>query len=143
MVTPKEEKPVVTLAQVKENSEKVIEEKIDALEISEHEAEFLNAIKKGAFESWTKYGILPSVLAGQAVVESDWGTSELALYANALFGVKASYWDGKTYVKNTREVYDGKEEYVDAAFRAYDSWDQSMEDHGEFLSKKLRQKARG
>lgn len=134
-VTTKPTVNTITLAEAKTTSEKAIETQIDTLAISEHETEFLNAIKEGAFESWKEYGILPSILTAQAVLESDWGTSELALYGNALFGVKASNWEGKTYTKRTREVYNGKEAFINAAFRAYDSWTDSMIDHGQFLNK--------
>lgn len=133
----------LSLEEVKTTSEKSIEETIETLGVSQHETEFLNAIKEGAFDSWKEYGILPSILAAQAVLESEWGTSELALYGNALFGVKASDWSGKTYTKRTREVYDGKEVYINAAFRAYDSWTDSMIDHGNFLNKERYQKAIG
>ena len=135
--------PTVTLAEAKTQSEKAIEARISTLAISAHETEFLNAVKKGAFDSWKEYGILPSVLTAQAILESDWGTSELALFGNALFGVKASNWNGKTYKKRTREVYNGKEEFIYADFRAYDSWAESMIDHGKFLNKERYSKAIG
>jgi hypothetical protein len=79
--------------------------------------------------------VLASLTMAQAILESAWGTSELAVKANALFGIKAdSRWSGKTYTKVTKECYDGKT-YIDvtAAFRAYDSWEQSIADHSAFL----------
>ena len=82
-----------------------------------------------------KSGILASLTIAQAILESGWGTSELAQNANALFGIKAdSRWNGKAYSKETQECYDGVNyTTVTALFRAYSSWDESITDHSAFL----------
>lgn len=57
--------------------------------------EFIKSILDGAKSSYNKYGILPSITMAQAILESGWGSSELAVAHNNLFGIKAdSRWDG-------------------------------------------------
>jgi len=98
--------------------------------------EFINFLKDGAIEGWKKYGILPSVSAAQAILESNWGKSELAVKANNLFGVKASDgWKGDKYLVETKEQdKNGNEFTVKAYFRKYESWSDSVEDHGTFFT---------
>ncbi|MEJ1300404.1 glucosaminidase domain-containing protein [Latilactobacillus sakei] len=38
-----------------------------------------------------KHQVLPSIIIAQAIIESDWGRSDLATKANNLFGVKGQY----------------------------------------------------
>lgn len=75
-------------------------------------------------------GILPSLCIAQACVESAYGTSELAVNANNLFGIKASGgWTGKTYTKQTQEWDGSKYITVSAVFRAYDTMVACVEDY--------------
>lgn len=79
--------------------------------------------------------VLPSLTIAQAILESGWGRSGLTKKANALFGIKAGKdWKGKVYSSKTKECYDGVN-FVDevAAFRAYNTWGESVQDHTEFL----------
>ena len=70
---------------------------------------FLSKIKDGCLASWEN-GILPSVSAAQAILESGWGESLLAQYPNHnLFSIKVSPdWKGKRVVIPTQEYVDGK-----------------------------------
>ena len=87
-------------------------------------------------------GILPSLTIAQAILESGWGRSELAQKANALFGIKASTgWAGPRVDKKTFEYIDEKRVEVSAAFRAYDSWEESVADHNAHLRGSQRYKA--
>ena len=96
--------------------------------------DFEKTVAKRAIENYSKFKILPSVVCAQAILESGWGTSELATHANALFGIKAgSNWSGKTYTISTKEYIDGKYTTVYAKFRAYDSFEESIDDHSKFL----------
>lgn len=80
-----------------------------------------------------------SVVIAQAALESAWGESGLTKYANALFGIKAtSSWNGKTYNAKTCEVYDNEVISIKADFRAYDSYEQSIADHSNFLRNNSR-----
>ncbi|WP_161801827.1 glycoside hydrolase family 73 protein, partial [Streptococcus equi] len=101
---------------------------------------FLDDIKQGCLDGWTKYKILPSLTAAQAILESGWGK-----YAphNALFGIKAdSSWTGKSFNTKTQEEYQpGVVTDIVDRFRAYDSWDESILDHGQFLVDNPRYKS--
>lgn len=105
-----------------------------------------NFIKKvGALASadMKKSGVLASLTVAQAILESAWGKSELATGGNALFGIKATKsWKGKVYCKDTKECYDGVNLVTvnNATFRAYDSWEESVEDHSAFLKANKRYK---
>ena len=79
--------------------------------------------------------LLPSPRISQACFEPDYGTSELALKANALFGVKANdQWDGPVYNKVSGECYNGKDYEAKASdFQAYDSWEDSIYWQGWYL----------
>lgn len=79
--------------------------------------------------------ILPSLTIAQAILESGWGQSGLTRNANALFGIKAnSGWKGKVYSATTKECYDGVNyTTITDVFRAYDSWEESVNDHTAFL----------
>ena len=67
---------------------------------------FLNKAAKQAVKAAKKYGTLPSVMIAQAITESGWGKSGLAVNANNLFGMKADgSWTGETYTTKTREDY--------------------------------------
>ena len=100
------------------------------------ETAFLNTMSKQAQKVSKKYGLYPSVMIAQAIVESNWGKSGLAVNANNLFGMKANDdWPGATYSSKTREEdKNGKSYYVTAKFRKYDSCQDSFDDNG----KKLR-----
>ncbi|MFW8687352.1 glycoside hydrolase family 73 protein, partial [Streptococcus pyogenes] len=83
-------------------------------------------------DGWAKYKILPSLTAAQAILESGWGKHAPH---NALFGIKAdASWTGKSFNTKTQEEYQAGviTDIVDR-FRAYDSWDESIADHGQFL----------
>lgn len=97
---------------------------------------FLNQAARQAQKAAKKYGTYPSVMIAQAILESDWGQSQLAVKANNLFGIKAGTdWTGATHSANTREEStSGKSYYINAAFRKYGSYEESFDDNG----KKLR-----
>ena len=96
--------------------------------------EFIDYLAPLAQADYKKSGILPSVTIAQGMVESANGNSELARNANNLFGIKASPpWTGDKYTKTTSEFVNGKYVQVDAAFRKYKSWEESVKDHGDFF----------
>ncbi|WP_461226657.1 glucosaminidase domain-containing protein [Lacticaseibacillus suihuaensis] len=83
---------------------------------------FLRQLVSIAIPVAKQYGLYPSIAVMQAITESGWGTSELAVNANAYFGVKADVnWPGASYLKLTGEVFDGQAVKVIGAFRKYDS----------------------
>lgn len=93
----------------------------------------------GAIESYKKTGVFPSVTLGQLVQESGWKGSGLMRNANNAFGIKAgSGWTGETYNIGTFEYGSGGKYNTTAAFRKYNSLDDSIIDHGKFLKENPR-----
>ena len=90
-----------------------------------------------------KSGILASVSLAQFILESGYGTSELAQNANNCFGMKKSLsgntwsgssWDGKSiYTKKTQEEENGKMITITADFRKYGCVEDSITDHSAYL----------
>lgn len=97
------------------------------------QSEFLNQIKQGAIKSWQTHKILPSISGAQAILESNWGKSELAVKGKNLFGIKGKH-NGQSVMINTSEFINGQWIKVDAAFKKYTSWNESIEDHGAFFT---------
>lgn len=88
-------------------------------------------------------GILPSLTAAQAILETGFCTSEICLALNNFFGMKAglsegtwtsSSWGGESKLMQTWEVENGRNVTIDAAFRYYSSIDESFADHSEYLT---------
>ena len=117
------------------------------------EQEFIQAVSECAVKDMEASGILASVSIAQAILESGYGTTELARNANNFFGMKCSLsgntwdsaWDGVSkYTKQTKEQDpDGKEYTVTADFRRYPDMESSVRDHSCYLNgamngKKLR-----
>jgi len=79
------------------------------------------------------YKIPASIKLAQAIVETNWGTSELATKANNYFGIKCKVeWSGETYMY----VDDDKNKsgkLIPSCFRAYPDAYNSWEDHSKFL----------
>jgi peptidoglycan hydrolase-like protein with peptidoglycan-binding domain len=100
-----------------------------------HKKEFINSIKEGALKGQQEYGILTSLTIAQAILESGWGRSSLAVKAKNLFGIKAfSNWKGERITLPTTEWYNGQSVVVQADFRVYNSFNASIEDHNKLLS---------
>ena len=104
-------------------------------EIDQNQSHFLSAIKQGAMDG-AKEGVLPSITAAQAILESGWGSSELAKAPNNnLFGIKDSEdWNGEIVTVPTQEYVNGDYITVNAAFRKYTSWNDSVVDHAKFFT---------
>lgn len=103
--------------------------------------EFIESIEQQAYINYKKYGILPSITIGQAILESGWGKSQLAMEHNNLFGIKAdSRWNGDIATMTTNENYS---DVIEASFRKYDSKVESIEDHGLFLYENERYTVNG
>ena len=107
----------------------------DLSEIDQNQSHFLSAVKQGAMDG-AKEGILPSITAAQAILESGWGSSELAKAPNNnLFGIKDSEdWNGEIVTVPTQEYLNGDYITVNAAFRKYTSWNDSVVDHAKFFT---------
>ena len=82
---------------------------------------FLAAIKAAVIEDAKTSGILASITAAQALIESGSGNSALTKQANNLFGIKGEYM-GQFIYMNTREWSASRGYYtVKAKWRKYPS----------------------
>ncbi|MEK5070238.1 N-acetylmuramoyl-L-alanine amidase [Sporosarcina sp. FSL K6-1508] len=86
---------------------------------------FIDQLAPYAIKHGRAQGVLPSLIIAQGILESASGTSELALKANNLFGIKSSSeWPGDIYTKRTAEnKNDGTVYYIDADFRKYPTFE--------------------
>ena len=90
--------------------------------------QFIERLVPHAQELQDGYGVLPSIILGQAILESNWGKSTLASKYNNLFGIKA-YGDQKKVSLETKEFVNEEWITIQGDFKVYDSWEQSMDDH--------------
>ena len=95
--------------------------------------QFLEKIKPMVIADMKETGILASLTAAQAFIESSKGNSGLTSKANNLFGIKGEY-NGQYVYMLTTEYIGGIPQKVNAKFRKYPSWQESINDHsGLFL----------
>lgn len=108
------------------------------------EADIVEKIGPLFTENQKQSGILACVSMAQFILESGYGTSELAQRANNCFGMKTSLsgntwansaWDGKSvYAKKTQEQNpDGSMITITANFRKYACVEDSIADHAAYL----------
>lgn len=98
---------------------------------------FLQTIKPMVIQDMKKSGILASLTAAQAFIESNKGNSGLAIKGNNLFGIKGTY-NGQSVKMKTTEYYNGIKQSVMADFRKYPSWQESISDHSDLFNRKSR-----
>lgn len=77
--------------------------------------------------------LFASITIAQAILESDWGRSDLALEANNLFGIKGTF-NEQSSIMPTEEFIDGEQITIDDSFKKYSTIQESMVDHMEFLN---------
>lgn len=98
--------------------------------------DFIEKIKDGAIETQENYSIFASITIAQAILESGWGNSELAVKYNNLFGIKSLRdWNGESAEIETGEYINGVLVKLTQPFRIYNSYKDSIEDHAKFLKK--------
>ena len=100
-------------------------------------AEFFNKIKFDVIMDMYESGILASLTASQAYIESGAGSSGLTQKANNLFGMKGSY-NGQSVTMKTKEYVNGKYITINAQFRKYPSWKASISDHSSLFNRLKR-----
>ncbi len=98
------------------------------------EQQFIVQIADYAKVLQKKYGVLPSISIAQAILESDWGTSELSIKNNNFYGIKGDSSE-PIVTMTTKEFVDGEWIEIHANFRKYTTWQESMEDHSELFTK--------
>lgn len=109
-------------------------------------ATFIEMIAPLAQKAYKALGkVKPSVCIGMACLESAYGTSRIMREHNAYFGQKVGtgktavkYWGMKFFTSSTKEEYTiGQHTTIRAAFRAYDSAEQSVFNYYELLNTSL------
>ena len=93
--------------------------------------EYIEIYKEDAVKEMLFSGVPASITLAQAMLESDFGNSPLARYANNHFGIKCHKgWTGGTFYQDD----DARNE----CFRKYYTVYKSYRDHSEFLSNRKR-----
>lgn len=100
---------------------------------------FLNKLKPYAIKDMKDTKILASLTAAQAFIESNKGNSGLTQKCNNLFGMKGKY-NGQGELFWTTEYYNGVKTRVQAYFRKYPSWQESVNDHSGLFNRLDRYK---
>ncbi|GAA2909577.1 glycoside hydrolase family 73 protein [Enterococcus pseudoavium] len=102
-------------------------EKEETTETLSHQA-FIDQLAPHAKELQQGYGVLPSIILGQAILESNWGQSQLASQYKNLFGIKASGGQAKISLE-TKEYINEQWVTIKGDFKVYGSWEESLDDH--------------
>lgn len=91
---------------------------------------FINKIANAAVTIANKYGLYPSVMMAQAILESGWGQSGLSISANNYFGVKGSY-NGQSVNVPTQEWNGYQMVTINDYFKKYPNAEASFEDYAQ------------
>lgn len=94
--------------------------------------DFITKILPSVLADQKSAGVPASLTIAQAALESKWGRSGLTRKANNLFGIIGTGPAGSVTMATT-EYEDGRTAQVQAAFRAYHSWEESIADHSALL----------
>jgi len=94
--------------------------------------EFIDLIAPMAMDDMRKTGVPASLTIAQAILESNDGNSTLARLANNLFGMKGKGPLGSVILV-TREYENGLWRTVQAKFRKYRDWSESIADHSQLF----------
>jgi len=105
---------------------------------SAQRAAFVRSIDPLAQAASKTLGVAPDTLIAQAALETGWGrsmaTDASGQNSNNLFGIKAgAAWSGGSLVSGTTEYVQGAATSTRAAFRSYDSPEQSVKDYVSLL----------
>lgn len=109
-----------------------------------HTTIFINSVAPSAIKNGKTYGLYPSVIIAQSILESGWGKSSLSGDPNHnLFGIKAEKGYTGDYVKVPTQEWVKDSSYKDGGyfitiydnFRKYSSYDETFKDHANFLKK--------
>ena len=101
--------------------------------------DFINSMWQFAKNAAEKINLDPAVMVAQAALETGWGkhiiNQPTGASSNNLFNIKAdNSWQGDSVKKSTLEFEDGVAVKKNAAFRAYETIEDSFNDFTNFLS---------
>lgn len=92
---------------------------------------YIQNFKDDAIKEMMIYTIPASITLAQGMLESSFGTSDLAKFANNHFGIKChKEWEGPVFIKD--------DDQKDECFRKYESVLDSYTDHSMFLKSRSR-----
>jgi hypothetical protein len=94
---------------------------------------FISQVAPGAIAMQSRYGVPAAVTIAQAIDESGWGQSALAIRDHNLFGIKGTGPAGADMMP-TQEYQNGQYVTVTAPFRVYHNVAESIADHGKLLA---------
>jgi len=92
--------------------------------------EYIEKYKNDAIKEMLMHDVPASITLAQGILESGYGNSPLAIYANNHFGIKCHGWEGMTFILDDDER--------DECFRKYSTVLESYSDHSEFLRTRSR-----
>ncbi|MWV45779.1 mannosyl-glycoprotein endo-beta-N-acetylglucosamidase [Paenibacillus sp. HJL G12] len=95
-------------------------------------ADFIAKIAPLATADQLQTGVPASLTIAQAALESSWGGSGLTAKANNLFGIKGEGPAGSIRML-TSEYIKGTLVQIEAYFRMYHSWGESIQDHSRLI----------
>lgn len=110
--------------------------RVEAANMATFQQDFINALAPTAMSLGKQYHLFPSVMIAQAILESDWGRSQLASapYYN-LFGIKSADSDTDGAVFDTQEDDGfGNLYWIKDSFRRYNSMAESMYDYAKLFT---------
>lgn len=100
--------------------------------VSYTQTEFIEEIAPTIQKVAASYGVRPSIIIAQAVLESNYGTNLLAVKYHNLFAVQAQ--DGQTAIKLTYKSYFVNEWQTETGrFAVYKSWTAAIYDYFDLL----------
>ena len=107
--------------------------------LTKAQSEFIEKIGAIIRDACIKHGYLyPSAIIAQAILESNYGKSELSKTYHNYFGMKAGgSWHGKSVNMKTKEEYTpGTQTEIRDNFRVYDNMIDGVEGYFDFISLK-------
>lgn len=97
------------------------------------QTDFIAKIAPAAVEDMKRTGVPASLTIAQAALESGWGESGLTKKANNLFGIKGRGPAGSVKMPTTEYRQDRTSYKIEADFRAYHNWSESISDHSALI----------
>ena len=108
--------------------------KVSGYDYDQVTVDFIHTIGEDAKVIADEYGLYPSVMIAQAVLESQSGQSGLSANYNNLFGIKGAYNGASVTMQTWEDDGEGNAYTIDAAFRSYPSVSESLEDYAVLLT---------
>lgn len=107
---------------------------------SPQQLQWLKSLVSGAQATQYYYGVPASVTLAQCILESGWGTTELAKDCNNFFGIKAEHLDEPSTYQDflTSEYVHGSKIMVHSDFEKYPDVESSFRDHARLLAQAVR-----